>query len=367
MNLHRAAPALHSRDWPASPRTEFLGTHTWRGRLANRALRLIVRPIITSSAWLGEIVERRWPSLFARLPLHLTDYLALPIRPIPGTVITPAQLPHCNAEWVVARGVESDAPVVVYYHGGAWIVCGLRSHRRIVSRISANSGTRIFNVNYRMLPKWTLSDCIDDAVDGYRHVLALGVPPERIVLAGDSAGGYLAAMVGVRAKELGLPTPAGHVLISGLYEFNLAKIAAMESVPDVLFAPAVLKFLLQMLTKGGQVEARSVTDSDLAGLGRCLIQVGSHEALRHDAELLATKLEEAGVERWLQIWDQAPHVFHAGADLLPDAELALAEIGSFISWVTSAEPSTDSEASRGSRHGSSAYTPSQISETTVAM
>lgn len=344
MSPGHADQAIHTRDWPTSPRTEFLGTHSWRGRIANRALRLIVRPIISLAAWLGGLVVRIRPALFDRLPLHLSDYLALPIRAIPGTVIVPADLPHCNAEWVTARGVRSDAPVVVYYHGGAWVLFGLRSHRRIVSRVSAASGTRVFNVNYRMLPKWALSDCVDDAVDAYRHVLALGVPHEHIVLAGDSAGAYLAAMVGVRAKELGLPTPAGHVLISGLYEFSSAKIATTQGVPDILFAPAVLEFLFQILTKGGQVEARSVTDGDLAGLGRCLIHVGSHEVLRHDAELLATKLDEAGVERWLQIWDRAPHVFHAGADLLPDARLALAEIGSFIAWVTSAQSAAGSGA-----------------------
>lgn len=333
--------AASDRVWPDAPRTEFLGESTWQGRLANRVLRLLIRPIISMAAWLGAIVERRFPRMFSRLPIHLTDYLALPLRPIAGTRISRIQLPNCNAEWVSARGVGPDAPVVVYYHGGGWVSFGLRSHRRIVSRISAGSGARVLNVNYRMLPKWALADAIDDAVDGYRHVLGLGIPPEQIVLAGDSAGGYLAAMVGLRAKDLKVPLPAGHVLIAGMYEMTTDKVAAAGFVSDVLFGPAVIDFLLRLLTKNGQVEAPSVTDGDLTGLGRCLIQVGSHEALRHDAELLADKLQEAKVEHWLQIWDQAPHVFQVGADVLPDARLALAEIASFIAWVTTSDNQAD--------------------------
>ncbi|MDJ0392660.1 alpha/beta hydrolase [Rhodococcus sp. G-MC3] len=321
------------------PRTEFLGAANWWSLLTNHVLSVIVRPVITVAAWLGGILLDKAPSVFSRLPLHWTDYAAIAVVPLRGTTVRADRLPHCKAEWVTAPGVAPDAPVVIYYHGGAWAVCGLRTHRRLVSRISAAAGVRVFNVDYRMLPRYTMDDAIADAVDGYRHVLDLGVSPSSIVLAGDSAGGYLAMMVGIKAKELGLPVPGGHALLAGMYELTSApKLALLEVTRDVLFGPNVGKFVERFLTSNGAVDVVSVTDCDLTGLGRVLIQVGSHEMLRHDAELLATRLDEAGVQRWLQIWDRAPHVFQAGADLLPDARRAIENIGSFIAWVTEQSP-----------------------------
>jgi monoterpene epsilon-lactone hydrolase len=127
-----------------------------------------------------------------------------------------------------------------------------------------------------------------------------------------------------------------------MYDLTAAPTATvLEMTPDILFSPAILKFVEPFLTNNGAVDVVSVTDCDLTGLGPVLIQVGSHEMLRHDAELLVTRLDEAGVPRWLQIWDQAPHVFQAGADLLPDAKRAIENIGSFITWVT-AQPAHDS-------------------------
>ncbi len=88
--------------------------------------------------------------------------------------------------------------LIVYFHGSALVTLGLNSHRRFVSRLSATTGAKVFNVGYRLAPQASIEEAVADGVDGYRYVLSHGFDPDRIVLAGDSAGGLMAADVASR-------------------------------------------------------------------------------------------------------------------------------------------------------------------------
>ncbi len=296
--------------------------------LVSRALSLTARP--TFSLW----------SYTSRLPwpVGVLDLAAGALRPVDGTQHQPVRLQNCDAEWVLGPGASTDH-VVLYLHGGAFLCCGLRTHRRMVSRISAVGRAAVLAVDYRMLPHHTISDAIADGVDAYRWLLGNGYSAEQIVVAGDSAGGYLAFEVPLAIAAEGLPAPAGIVAMSPLTEMDPArKLAHRNARHCAMFPRHAIPVLTELsarmderaMTTRGQAPRVCPVDADLRDLPPTLIQVGSHEMLYPDAALMADRLAAAGVPCELQVWDHQPHVFQAFADLIPEGHEAIAEVGRFI-------------------------------------
>jgi acetyl esterase/lipase len=314
------------------PRTTHHAGGSTGGRALAVALRLFVRPVLAAGSRLPGV---RWP--FA-----LVDYAGLLLPALRGTLRKAVRLAHCRAEWVRAPGTGLDR-AVLYLHGGGFVCCGLRTHRRLVSRLSAASGAAILSVDYRMLPKNPISTAVSDGIDGYRWLLARGFAPGEIVVAGDSAGGYLAFMVALATADLGLPRPAGVAALSPLTDLDpSAKLAHPNARRDPLFPAAVFDYITELETRAaarvvidGETGPRlSPVDSELAGMPPSLIQVGSTEILLPDAELMAERLAEAGADCEVQVWDGQVHVFQAGADFVPEARRAIRELGGFVRSVT---------------------------------
>src|SRR2546422_5709993 len=127
--------------------------------------------------------------------------------PIPADVtIEKVEAGGRPAEWVSVP--NSDPSVVLYYlHGGAYVVGSLNTHRDLVSRICRAAGCRALAIDYRLAPENPFPAAVDDAVAGYRWLLAQGADPERIIVAGDSAGGGLnvAKLLALRDARPHLP------------------------------------------------------------------------------------------------------------------------------------------------------------------
>ena len=127
-------------------------------------------------------------------PWGLVDFASRVLRPAPGTVRATIALPNCTAQLVRAAGVlpaDGKRSVVLYMHGGAFLTCGVNSHGRLVTALSRFADSPVLVVNYRMIPKHSIGQAIDDCYDAYKWLRLKGYEPEQIVLAGDSAGGYL--------------------------------------------------------------------------------------------------------------------------------------------------------------------------------
>src|SRR5262245_26942744 len=110
------------------------------------------------------------------------------------------------AEWVSARGSAADR-AVLYLHGGGYVLGSIATHRELAARISAVSGARCLVIDYRLGPEHRFPAAVEDAVKAYRWLLAAGYAPERLAIAGDSAGGGLtmAALLAIRDEKLALP------------------------------------------------------------------------------------------------------------------------------------------------------------------
>ncbi|WP_405136597.1 alpha/beta hydrolase [Nocardia sp. NBC_01388] len=283
--------------------------------------------------------ERGWltPAQMLFVTTHF-DLLAAPLRPPRGTRLTPVRFEDFRAEWVVPRGVQDlagmrEPAAILYLHGGGLVSCGLNTHRRLVARIAAAAGVPLLNVDYRQIPAAHVTDTVEDCVIAYRHLLDQGVPAERIIVAGDSAGGGLAFSLALAARDRGLPMPSAIVAIAPWADYDATgKQQHPNDHTEAMLRGAVFAMPAAWgIAVDGRLDPRwSPVNHDFAGMPPALIQVGSGEVLLADVELLAQRHAEAGVPLKLQIWEDAVHVFQVAADVLPDAREAIAEIGMYM-------------------------------------
>jgi acetyl esterase/lipase len=238
------------------------------------------------------------------------------------------------------RTPQTEDRVVVYLHGGAFVVGGRFLHRSLMSRIAAGTRSSVMAVGYRQLPQHPVTASVADGLDAYRHVLDSGVPASKVMIMGDSAGGYLTFQVALAAAEEGLPMPAGLVAMSPLIDFDgTAKLEAASASTCAVFPPTCFDGLSRVVLRAARRagEAQALPDApsraELGGLPPSLIQVSSAEIVHPDAESMAAALHAAGVDCELQVWDEQVHVFQAAAGWLPEADEALEEICSFTDEV----------------------------------
>lgn len=330
MNLH---------EWRDRPSTVSFGPASWQSRALGVLSYLTLRPVLGVLTLVGLVINRLWPAGLQRAHLDIIDRPLRLIRPLPGTVVTPERLPHCASEWVVAPASKDSDRVIIYFHGSALVTLGLNSHRRFASKLSEATGAQVLNVGYRLAPQASIEEAVEDGLDAYRHALALGFQPSRIVLAGDSAGGLIAADTALAIRDAGLTVPAGQVLLSALTSADMdLKYRALRDHKDVLFPFMTVKFIYDVFaTVNGTREVPIMpAESNSAGLGPFLLQIGTDEMLRNDTFVLADQLTAAGVPVWVQVWDKAMHMFQLSFDVNPDARRAVAEIASFVEHVTAA-------------------------------
>jgi acetyl esterase/lipase len=166
------------------------------------------------------------------------------------------------------------------------------------------------------------------------------VPADKVVIMGDSAGGYLTFQVALAAEAAGLPMPAGLVAMSPLIDFDgTAKVEADSARTCAVFPPHCFDGLAQVVLRASlrAGEAHALPDAPsraaLHGLPPALIQASTAEMVHPDAESMAAALTAAGVPCELQVWDHQVHVFQAAAGFLPEADQALAEIADFVDGV----------------------------------
>jgi len=234
--------------------------------------------------------------------------------------------------WVTAPGV-SQQRVVLYFHGGGYVVGSLKSHQDLTARISKAADARVLYIDYRMGPEDPFPAAVDDAVTAYRWLLAEGCDPSNIALAGDSAGGGLTVATLVKLRDSGDALPATAVCISPWVDLEGVG-DSMTSNADV--DPSVKKAGLVDMAQAylGDTDPRTPLAAplyaDLQGLPPMLIQVGGAETLLDDSTRLAEVAREAGCDVALEITEDMFHVWHAFAPMLTEGQDAIDALGSYI-------------------------------------
>jgi phosphinothricin tripeptide acetyl hydrolase len=241
-------------------------------------------------------------------------------------------VPDRPAEWLRPPGARTDA-VVLYLHGGGYVLGSPRSHRHLAAAIARAAGTAALLVDYRLAPEHPFPAALDDAVAAYRWLLERGVAPERIVVAGDSAGGGLTVATLLALREQGLPRPGGGVCISPWVDLTCtATTYTTRKAADPIVSLEGVTTMAQAYAGTGDPKAPLLSPlyADLRGLPPLLVQVGSDEVLLDDALGLGAQAAAAGVEVALEEWPAMIHVWHWFLPMLDEAQHAVDRIGTFV-------------------------------------
>jgi len=246
--------------------------------------------------------------------------LLSPLMPGVGGVLSERHTLGGVPTQVLSPQRDGMGTAVLYLHGGAFCLGGPRSHRSITTRLARDGGFTVHVPDYRLAPEHPHPAPLEDALAAYEGLLQQGWPAQRIVLAGDSAGGALALSLAQALKQGGQPLPAAMLLISPVVDTTLA--TAKAAAPHVRDPMLRMGWLQQGLRWHGAPPSAPSVD-DLAGLPPLLLQVGDQELLLADAELLARRAQAAGVACTLEVYQGRWHVSHLQAAYLASARAAL--------------------------------------------
>ncbi|MGH7865731.1 MAG: alpha/beta hydrolase, partial [Candidatus Binataceae bacterium] len=195
------------------------------------------------------------------------------------------------------------------------------------------SGAYCLALDYRLAPEHPFPAAVEDAVAAYRWLLERKIPANKIVIAGDSAGGGLtvAALVAARAAKLAMPAAA--VCISPWTDLACTgeSFETKASIDPMVARDALIQMAKQYI---GELDPRTPLASplyaDLRGLPPMLIHVGAAEVLLDDSTRLAERARSVGVEVNIEVWDDMVHVWHVFAPLLPEGQRAIDVVGKFV-------------------------------------
>lgn len=237
-------------------------------------------------------------------------------------------------EWVYGRQTPNAPGAAIYYvHGSGYTMCSPRTHRRLTSWLSSLTGLPVFCVDYRLAPRHRFPAAADDVRAGWDWLpAATGLPPERIAIAGDSAGGHLSVDLLLQPDVAARP-PAALVLFSPLIDLTFGLCAARERQrPDPALRAAAAARIVALYHAGVDPTHHRLALNVAGGppLPPTLIQAGGAEMLEADARQLAADIQTAGGSCELQIWPHQMHVFQALPRMSPEAPKAMAHATRFI-------------------------------------
>src|SRR5437660_898399 len=289
---------------------------SWQAHAIDAALRLIVKRRLPQDLDI--------PKLRARIE-------KMAQRPPKGVRISQARV-GCLGEWVEVPGVSADAPVMLYLHGGGYVVCSPRTHRPITA-FFAQAGFRVFCPDYRMGPEDPFPAAVDDALSSYEGLLSRGIKPGEIVVAGDSAGGGLTLALLIALRDRKRPLPAAAALLSPWTDLALTgeTIRTNARRDAYINGPAAAKTAALYF---GSADPRNPLVSplyaDLHGMPPIIIHAGEREVLRDDSTRLAERIRAAGPEVVLSVWPVVPHVWQIFNRIVPEGRQSLAQMAEFL-------------------------------------
>lgn len=251
------------------------------------------------------------------------------MHPIETAKIGSADLGGVHAQTIVPENVE-DGRSLLYFHGGGYVIGSPETHTGMVSYIADAMKASCWSMDYRLGPENPFPAAIEDGVAAYRALLDTGVSPDKIIISGDSAGGGTTVATALKARDEGLPMPAGLALLSPWVNLtNESWSYDTKADRDPMITKASIDRMAKMYLNGADERSplASPVFADLSGLPPILIQVGPDEVLMSDSIMLAERAGAANVEVSLEIWPEMFHVFQAFYPFLKQSRDAIARIG----------------------------------------
>jgi acetyl esterase len=262
-----------------------------------------------------------------------TEHLSGPGEPVAEVRDLEIPVPSCSIPARLYRpDIQGPYPIVVYLHGGGWMVGSIDSFDTVVRALANASGAIVVSVGYRLAPEAPFPAGLEDCLCAVRWLAAnaaeLGADPQRLAIAGDSAGGNLATVVARRLRgevELRMQALVYPVTDSGLGTPSYGEFAERFG----LTAQGMARFWREYLdgADGSLPDASPLRAPDLAGVAPAYVMTASHDVLRDEGEAYAQALERAGVPVQRRVWEGTIHGFLRWLAVTDVAGSAIDELG----------------------------------------
>jgi acetyl esterase len=248
---------------------------------------------------------------------------------IPARLYTPKTL----------RKASGLAPCLLFFHGGGWVIGDLDSHDVVCRKLAHEAELLVISVDYRLAPEHKFPAAVDDAITATKWVAAnanaLGIDASRLMVGGDSAGGNLAAVVSIAARDGNGPAIAGQVLIYPATDFAMTHPSHSEPETSILLTHSVIRWFSSHYLNGAadiqDWRASPARAKTLTGLPPAYVLTAGGDPLRDEGDEYARRLKEAGVPVTYRHFPGQFHGFFTMGKLLHQANVAASEISA---WLT---------------------------------
>lgn len=239
------------------------------------------------------------------------------------------------AEWLIPKGNKPEEhATILYLHGGGFVAGSRNTHRELAARIAKATGARVLLPEYRLAPEHPYPAANEDCLAFYRWLLEHETRADRLVVGGDSAGGFLTISTLLALRDTGDPLPAGGFAFSpatDLVHYDGPSVTERASQDPWFDADDLRRhsgrFFGEPKPPTGEM---CLLERDFTGLPPLLVQVGGREVLYSDAERVIERAAAAGVSAQLQVWSQLWHGFHSFAVFVREGRRAIGEVGRFV-------------------------------------
>lgn len=277
------------------------------------------------------LATRPRPAALSERRIRL-DTLAAATPVPPDVRVEPVDAGGVPGEWT-ATPLADPSRVMLFLHGGAYVSGSIVSHRPLVAEAGRQAGVRTLALGYRLAPEHPHPAALQDALSGYRFLLGRGVAPERIALAGDSAGGGLTLATMVALREAGDPLPGCAWCISPWVDLRMTGDSMVDrAAVDPMISKPYLEEVAALYAgeRDPATPMISPLNADLHGLPPILVQVGTAETLLDDAVRLVRKAAVADVAITLEVYPDMIHVWPLFHSQLAAGRRALESAGRFL-------------------------------------
>jgi acetyl esterase len=226
-------------------------------------------------------------------------------------------------------------PVLVYFHGGGWVIGDLETHDATVRALAAASGVTIVSVDYRLAPEHPFPAAIDDCTAAVRWVAEpstaaeLAIDPSRMAVGGDSAGGNLAAVVAQQLRDTGPPLRF-QLLVYPATDMHFSHSSIDENADGYFLTKADMTWFRGHYCcdedwSDPRMSPLLATDEAVRGVAPALVITAEYDPLRDEGEAYVAKLQAAGVDAKASRYDAVIHGFFSMSDLVPEGKAAIDE------------------------------------------
>jgi acetyl esterase len=240
------------------------------------------------------------------------------------------------------RGLCTDPaeklPALVYFHGGGWLLGDLDSHDGVCRRFANAARCRVVSVDYRMAPEHKFPASVEDSAAATRWVMtnaaSLGIDASRVAVGGDSAGGNLAAVMALMARDGGLPSVVFQLLIYPATDMRMVTASSQSVSEGVPLTSATMRWFIDHYMSSAQDEndwrASPLRAADLSGTAQALVLTCAYDPLCDEGIAYAQRLAREGVRVTQMHFSDQPHGFMSMGRIIRMADVAIDMMGAVL-------------------------------------